>query len=141
MNTEMPITTESPTTSEPPTAGDSSRTSEPPTANEDGHDPSVGVRVRTHPALCSAWGNCHRWAPHIYALDDEGYIDVHRLAVPPEHAEEAWIGASVCPERAITVIGPPERYWAERRVAAEAAAEAAEEREPGEGVEEPGGTT
>jgi hypothetical protein len=51
-------------------------------------------------------------------LDEDGFIDVHLLDVPPELAEEAWVGATVCPERAITVIGPPERYWAERRRAA-----------------------
>lgn len=73
-----------------------------------------GVRVRTHPALCKGWGNCNRFAPHVYPLDEDGLIDVHLLDVPAEHALEAWVGASVCPERAITVVGRPEAYWAER---------------------------
>ena len=87
---------------------------------------SEGVRVRTHPGLCAGWGNCHRWAPQVYPLDAEGYVDVHLLDVPAEHALEAWIGAGVCPERAITVIGPPERHWAElRRMDADATADTA----------------
>lgn len=68
------------------------------------HDHGHGVRVRTHPALCNGCGNCHRWAPRVYVLDDEGYIGFHLMDVPPELAVEARLGAQVCPERAITVI-------------------------------------
>ncbi len=64
-----------------------------------------GVLVKTHPALCLGWGNCHRFGPTVYPLDADGKVDVHRLAVPPEHVEDAWMGAAACPERAITVIG------------------------------------
>jgi ferredoxin len=74
-----------------------------------------GVRVRTHPSLCMGMGNCHRWAPEVYPLDDDGMIAIHILAVPPGLSYKAWLGASVCPERAITVIGPPEEYWISRR--------------------------
>jgi hypothetical protein len=34
----------------------------------------VGVRVRTHSALCRGVGNCHRFAPDVYVLDEEGLI-------------------------------------------------------------------
>lgn len=71
-------------------------------------EPPVSVRVRTHPGLCVGWGECHRWAPNVYPLDDEGHVAVHVIEVPSQHADDAWWGASVCPERAITVIGPPE---------------------------------
>ncbi len=73
-----------------------------------GLETAVPVRVRTHPGLCVGWGDCHRSAPHVYPLDDEGRVGVHMLDVPSEHADDAWRGASMCPERAITVIGPPE---------------------------------
>ncbi len=76
-----------------------------------------GVRVRTHPSLCRGWGNCHRWAPDVYPLDEEGQIAVHLLDVPAEHAADAWLGASVCPERAISVIGESEAYWIRRAAA------------------------
>ena len=73
-----------------------------------------GVRVKVHPSLCEGWGNCHRWAPSIYPLDEEGKVDLHLLHVPAEHALDAWLGAAACPQRAITIIGPPERYWLDR---------------------------
>jgi ferredoxin len=69
-------------------------------------DDAQGVRVRAHPGLCEGWGNCHRFAPEVFALDEEGFIDVHLVEVPPEHAGAARLGASSCPEHAITVIGP-----------------------------------
>ena len=52
-----------------------------------------------------------RFAPDVYPLDEDGHIAVHLLDVPAEHARDAWRGASVCPERAISVIGPPEETW------------------------------
>lgn len=64
----------------------------------------VGVRVRTHPSVCNGWGQCHRWAPDVYLLDADGYIEVHVVDVPPEHAASAELGAAACPERAITIV-------------------------------------
>ncbi len=64
---------------------------------------AAGLKVRAHPGLCEGWGNCHRWAPEVYPLDDEGRIAIHLLAVPEELAAAAWAGAQVCPARAITV--------------------------------------
>lgn len=60
--------------------------------------------MRTHPGMCEAWGQCHRWAPDVYPLDDEGYIDVHLLEVPPELAVQAWIGAKACPLGVISIV-------------------------------------
>jgi len=67
-------------------------------------DQGVGVRVRAHLGLCMGVGNCHRWAPEVYPLDEEGYLGIHLLDVPPELADAARLGAMVCPERAITII-------------------------------------
>ncbi len=74
-----------------------------------------GVRVRAHQSLCLGYGNCHRFAPNVYPLDEDGLITIHLLEVPPEQALDAWRGATVCPERAITVMGEPESYWIRRR--------------------------
>lgn len=65
---------------------------------------AAGVRVRAHPGLCQGWGNCHRFAPEVYPLDDDGFLDIHLLEVPPELARAARLGAAACPEQAITVI-------------------------------------
>ena len=67
----------------------------------------VGVRVRAHPGLCEGWGNCHRFAPSVYFLDDDGYIGLHLLEVPAELARDAIRGAGSCPQQAITVIQGP----------------------------------
>ena len=64
-----------------------------------------GVRVRVHPAVCEGWGNCHRFAPTVYPIDEEGYVDLHLLQVPPELRDDAWLGADACPARAITILG------------------------------------
>ncbi|MBL8778220.1 MAG: ferredoxin [Acidimicrobiales bacterium] len=64
----------------------------------------VGVRVRVHPALCEGWGNCHRFGGDVYPLDADGHVDLHLLDVPAELATQARLGASACPEQAITVI-------------------------------------
>jgi ferredoxin len=72
------------------------------------------VHIKTHPGLCQGWGECHRWAPDIYPLGEDGKIAVHLMDIPGEHAEDAWWGATACPEHAITLIGPPEEYWYDR---------------------------
>jgi ferredoxin len=77
-------------------------------------DPAPPVRVKTHPALCQGWGECHRWAPQIYPLNEDGHIAVHVVDIPSEDADDAWWGATACPELAITLIGPPEQYWFDR---------------------------
>ncbi len=66
----------------------------------------AGVRIRVHPGLCHGYGNCARFASAVFTLDAEGYIDVHLMDVPAELVEQARLGASVCPEGAITVIEP-----------------------------------
>lgn len=60
--------------------------------------------VRAHPGLCEGWGNCHRWAPDVFPLDDEGYIDIHMMKVPPELAVQAWEGAQACPIGVISIV-------------------------------------
>lgn len=63
------------------------------------------LKVKVHLGICEGWGNCHRWAPEVYPLDDEGYIAVHLLEVPPELADAARLGASSCPAGVITIVG------------------------------------
>jgi ferredoxin len=67
------------------------------------------MKIRAHPGICEGHGLCRRFAPSVYQLDDEGYIDLHMVEVPPELEEAAEIGASVCPAGAITIIRTTER--------------------------------
>jgi len=85
-------------------------------SEQPGEEVSHGVRVKAHPGLCMGYGNCHRFAADVYSLDDGGEIAIHLLEVPEHLAEQAWVGASVCPERAITVIGEPEEHWIAMRL-------------------------
>mgnify|MGYP000893573689 CR=1 FL=1 len=73
--------------------------------DDDSTDPKADrpVRIRSHPGLCAGWGNCHRFAPDVYPLDEEGQLAVHVMEVDAAHADDARLGAAACPERAITV--------------------------------------
>jgi ferredoxin len=62
------------------------------------------VKIHAHPGLCEGHGVCRRFAPSVYRLDGEGYLDLHRLDVPPELEAAAELGATVCPAHAITIV-------------------------------------
>lgn len=62
------------------------------------------VRIKVHPSLCVGNGACRQFASSVYHLDDEGYLDLHLLQVPPELERDAEVGASACPARAISVL-------------------------------------
>jgi ferredoxin len=81
---------------------------------EDDIEPAEPLRIRVHPGLCEGWGECHRWAPDLYPLDENGHIAVHVMEVPPDRADDAWMAAKACPTGAITVVGPPADYWYDR---------------------------
>lgn len=82
---------------------------------EDTNVEPEGVRLKVHPGLCVGWGNCQRFGPEVYTLDDEGKVDFQLLDVPAELAYEAVGGAAACPNQAITVIGRQYDYWYSRR--------------------------
>lgn len=49
-------------------------------------------------------GACRQFAPSVYQLDEEGYLDLSLLQVPPDLERAAAFGASACPSQAITVL-------------------------------------
>ncbi len=65
---------------------------------------TTGVRIKTHPSLCAGWGNCHRFAPDLYPLDEAGHVAIHLMEAPADRAHDARLGALACPAAAITVI-------------------------------------
>ena len=62
------------------------------------------MRIKVHPSLCLGSGACRQFASMVYQLDEEGYLDLQLLQVPPELERDAAYGASACPNGAITVI-------------------------------------
>lgn len=74
------------------------------------------MRIKVHPSLCVGNGACRQFGSTVYQLDDEGYLDLVVLQVPPELEQDALRGASACPTRAISVLldGAAPEPWAER---------------------------
>jgi regulator of cell morphogenesis and NO signaling len=62
------------------------------------------VRIKVHPALCVGSGACRQFASSVYHLDDEGYLELRLVQVPPELERDARFGASACPARAVASL-------------------------------------
>lgn len=52
---------------------------------------------------CVGNARCAAVAPELFPLDDEGYIAVSEITVPPGSEELARRGARACPERIIVI--------------------------------------
>lgn len=61
------------------------------------------MKIHINKAACVGHARCAAVAPDIYKLDDDGYITVEEIDVPPGKEKEAVRGARACPERIITV--------------------------------------
>ena len=62
------------------------------------------MKIRINKAGCVGHARCAAVAPDIFPLDDDGYIAVEEIDVPPEQEAIARRGARACPERIITVV-------------------------------------
>jgi ferredoxin len=61
------------------------------------------MKIRIEKAKCTGNARCAAVAPELFPLDDEGYIAVTEIVVPPGMEELARKGARACPERVIIV--------------------------------------
>jgi ferredoxin len=61
------------------------------------------MRVRVDGETCTGHGRCYALAPEVYAPDDAGYCELVVTDVPAELEDQARVGASNCPEQAISV--------------------------------------
>ncbi|CAN7540646.1 ferredoxin [Phenylobacterium sp. LjRoot225] len=61
------------------------------------------MKIRINKAGCVGHARCAAVAPEVYELDDDGFIAVEEIDVPPELEALARRGARACPERIITV--------------------------------------
>jgi ferredoxin len=62
------------------------------------------MKIRVRPDLCCGAGLCAMTAPDVFQLDGHGYNMMDGRDVPAGHEEEARVGASACPETAISFI-------------------------------------
>jgi ferredoxin len=62
------------------------------------------MKIRVRPDLCCGAGLCAMTAPKVFQLDEHGYNKMDGQTVAPGHEDEARIGASACPETAISFI-------------------------------------
>ena len=61
------------------------------------------LKIRIDKAACVGNARCAAVAPELFPLDDNGYIQVTEIDVPPGQEELARRGARACPERIIVV--------------------------------------
>lgn len=61
------------------------------------------MRIIVHRDKCQGHARCWSMAPHIFDLDDEGYIMPDDIVVPEGEERNAWKGAKSCPERALEI--------------------------------------
>jgi len=62
------------------------------------------MKIKADNKLCSGHARCAAVAPEIFLLDDDGYIAITELEVPPEKAALARRGVRACPERALSIV-------------------------------------
>jgi ferredoxin len=61
------------------------------------------MKVRINKSMCVGNARCAAVAPQLFPLDDDGYISVEEIQVPPGMEELARRGAKACPERIIVI--------------------------------------
>jgi ferredoxin len=61
------------------------------------------MKIRIDKAQCAGNARCAAVAPDLFPLDDNGYIQVEQIDVPPGQEELARRAARACPERIIVI--------------------------------------
>ncbi len=61
------------------------------------------MKIRIEKAACVGNARCAAVAPELFPLDENGYIQVEQINVPPGQEQLARRGARACPERIIVV--------------------------------------
>jgi ferredoxin len=61
------------------------------------------MKIRINKASCVGNARCAAVAPELFPLDDDGYIAVTEIDVPPAQEALARRGARACPERIIVI--------------------------------------
>jgi ferredoxin len=61
------------------------------------------MKIRIDKAACAGNARCAAVAPELFPLDENGYIQVEQIDVPPRQEELARRAARACPERIIVI--------------------------------------
>ncbi|OCC23510.1 ferredoxin [Croceicoccus estronivorus] len=61
------------------------------------------MKVKVDAAKCQGNARCWTWAPNLFELNDEGYLDPGDVNVPEGEEENARRAVKSCPERALTL--------------------------------------
>ena len=61
------------------------------------------MRIRLSAERCVGHGRCYVLAPDVYEEDDEGRCILREAEVPRELEDAARVGASNCPEAALSI--------------------------------------
>jgi ferredoxin len=61
------------------------------------------MKIRINKSACAGNARCAAVSPELFPLNDEGYIAVEEIEVPPGMEALARRGASACPERIIVI--------------------------------------
>jgi ferredoxin len=64
------------------------------------------MKVRVDAEACSGHGRCYTLAPEVYAPDEYGHCTILLEPVPANLRQQARVGETSCPERAITIDDP-----------------------------------
>ncbi len=62
------------------------------------------MKIRVDKSACVGNARCWAVSEELFPLDDDGYISVEEIDVPPGMEELARRGARACPERVIEII-------------------------------------
>lgn len=62
------------------------------------------MKIRIDKSGCVGNARCAAISAVLYVLDDDGYIAVSEIDVPPGMEELARRGARACPEKIITIV-------------------------------------
>jgi ferredoxin len=61
------------------------------------------MKIRIEKSACVGNARCAAVAPELFTLDENGYIAVEVIDVPPGQEDAARRGAAACPERIILI--------------------------------------
>lgn len=62
------------------------------------------MKIRINKSACVGNARCAAISPELFPLDEDGYIAVDEIDVPPGMEQLARRGARACPEKIIIVV-------------------------------------